>query len=759
MSQDSIKEREQKLSGFLCFFRIHNDEERSLWTSFIQSNTQLVFIDQIYSQLRDLVKLEHPQRTLSDSDYTLLIEEKLSGTPIEEYGVWVYYPWKNAVVHMLDEEEFIRVRTIRNVYKITHEEQAILRRKKIGIIGLSVGQSVAMTIALERGAGELRIADFDTLELSNLNRIRTGVHNIGLKKTEIVAREIAEIDPFIKVVCYDEGVNPSNVAVFFEEGGMLDLLIEECDSVDIKILAREEARRRGIPVIMDTSDRGMIDIERFDSDRNYPILHGLIDSNVTFEFLSGLKTSEEKLPYIIPILGADNLSVRLKASGLEVGKTITTWPQLGSDVVLGGALCANVAKRILLGEKLSSGRSYVDFEKCIPSMEEVANSVIDVNDGFIDREKLSALIAHLKLKENEPIDAELLNKLIYLANLATSPGNSQKWLWYYISGNLLLFLDKQSEKGFADNFSFGSLIGLGSALENLKHSAKVHGFDIEIEMIDDPIVFQLTAIVRFKKSSPSQESIDLYDQIENRCCNRRNVAYNPLDENEYNDLLNVELHDGVRFDLINNRDVIKKLGDLICKGDRIRLTNLFGHKDFFENEIRWSRNESKEKGDGLDITLFDLTELDKTGLNLSKDSRAIEFLNKIDGGSGFERISEKNFDCASALGIVSIDKFNKHNLVSAGMDIEKIWLFATKMGLGFQPYTVLQMLFSRIYQDNNKYINQSEHKRIMQLKFEFESLLPGLKDKESIFLFRLTKGVDNVERSYRKAVNEKLIIA
>ncbi len=32
-------------------------------------------------------------------------------------------------------------------------------------------------MAMERSFGELRIADYDVLELTNLNRIRTGVHN------------------------------------------------------------------------------------------------------------------------------------------------------------------------------------------------------------------------------------------------------------------------------------------------------------------------------------------------------------------------------------------------------------------------------------------------------------------------------------------------------------------------------------------------------------------------------------------------------
>ncbi len=80
------------------------------------------------------------------------------------------------------EKEFAIVRTNRNKHKITAAEQETLAQKKIGVMGLSVGQSVSLALAMERGFGELRIADFDELDLSNINRIRTGVYNLKIQK-------------------------------------------------------------------------------------------------------------------------------------------------------------------------------------------------------------------------------------------------------------------------------------------------------------------------------------------------------------------------------------------------------------------------------------------------------------------------------------------------------------------------------------------------------------------------------------------------
>lgn len=317
----------------------------------------------MYAQLRELIKCKNPSIQIGEEEYPELIQRHLAGKELLEYGVWVYYPWNQRLVHLLDEEEFIEVRTNRNRNKITTEEQKILKSKKIGIVGLSVGQSIALTIAMERTCGELRLADFDTAELSNLNRIRTGVYNLGLNKTVIAAREILEIDPFLNVKIFMDGLHEGNVDEFFLEGGKLDLFIEVCDGLDLKITSRFKAREFQIPVVMDTNDRGMLDVERFDLEPHRPIFHGLADG-LDPDNIKNL-TNEEKIPYILKMIGADTMSTRLKASMLEVKKSINTWPQLASSVTLGGAATTDVCRRILLDQFHDSGRYYVDLDEII----------------------------------------------------------------------------------------------------------------------------------------------------------------------------------------------------------------------------------------------------------------------------------------------------------------------------------------------------------------------------------------------------------
>ena len=81
----------------------------------------------IRGQLEELVRTKRPQCTFSSKELAAAVDEHLDGTAPQDYGVWVYYPWSRRLVHLLDEEEFVFLRTNRNIYE------------KVGIMGLSVG--------------------------------------------------------------------------------------------------------------------------------------------------------------------------------------------------------------------------------------------------------------------------------------------------------------------------------------------------------------------------------------------------------------------------------------------------------------------------------------------------------------------------------------------------------------------------------------------------------------------------------------------
>jgi len=104
---------------------------------------------------------------------------------------WVYFPWRRAAVHLLALPHFDLLRLDRNRNKITLEEQHRFRKVGVAVVGLSVGHAIAYTLALEGLCGRLTLADFDEIELSNLNRIPASILDLGLNKAIVAAPRIA----------------------------------------------------------------------------------------------------------------------------------------------------------------------------------------------------------------------------------------------------------------------------------------------------------------------------------------------------------------------------------------------------------------------------------------------------------------------------------------------------------------------------------------------------------------------------------------
>ncbi|MFG3039473.1 ThiF family adenylyltransferase [Streptomyces sp. NPDC048330] len=321
--------------------------------------------DRIEDQVEELLRCLTPHDPFGGRSRSRAVGDILGSRP-DDYGKWAWYPWSGRLVHVLPEPAFRLVRTDRNRDKITREQQQGLLLRRIGVVGLSVGSSAALTCAMEGVGGAFRLADFDRLSLSNLNRLRAGVHDIGVEKSVLCARRMYELDPYLDIEIYRGGVTEETIEAFFgdgQDGRGLDLLIEECDTPWVKVAAREQARDRGVPVLMDTNDRGVLDIERFDLEPERPLFHGRTGA-VTATDVRDLDR-DAALRLLLDIVDESRLSSAMSDALPRVGRTLSSWPQLASGVMLGAALVTDAARRILLGEPLPSGRHSIDLEALV----------------------------------------------------------------------------------------------------------------------------------------------------------------------------------------------------------------------------------------------------------------------------------------------------------------------------------------------------------------------------------------------------------
>lgn len=83
-----------------------------------RSKAPVAVVDQIELQIAELIKAKNASKTFSKKELEKEVEAFFRKYPRETYGNWVYYPWKHVVVRLLEENDFIAVRTQRNNYKI-----------------------------------------------------------------------------------------------------------------------------------------------------------------------------------------------------------------------------------------------------------------------------------------------------------------------------------------------------------------------------------------------------------------------------------------------------------------------------------------------------------------------------------------------------------------------------------------------------------------------------------------------------------------
>ncbi len=608
---------------------------------------------------------------------------------------------------------------------------------------------------MERGFGELRIADFDELDLSNINRIRTGVYNLKIQKTVIVAREIAEIDPYLKVVCFEDGITEENLHSFLTENGKLDLLIDECDSFDIKINARNKAKALGIPVLMEGSDRGTIDIERFDLEPNRPVLHGMVE-HLDMEKFKSLTTMDEKIPYITAVTGVETLSPRMKASAVEIMATIATWPQLASAVTYGGGITADLARKILLGNLSVSGRFFIDMDELISDSanEKLVTTTTSSTASLISTTEIEEFITtnHMAFDEGKTkLSSHTLDTLIEAAGKAPSGGNNQPWRWHYQNGLLHLFLEEGIAQAYLDPQFISSYISLGSAIENLLLAAADQNLTVEYHLTPQ---FAPKHIAWFNFSEhyqPTEQEKQLASQIDLRHTNRKITPKTNIKDSDLqylNDL--VSQTKDAKLSWITDPEQLKELGMIATHTDLLRMFIPTAHEDFITREMRWNLDEVNETEDGIGIHTLDLSNNDQIGIRLLKDKRMINFLQQINGGSGFKRLTMTQFMASSAVGLISMPKGEINSFIAGGMAAEKLWLGATALNLQLHPVNVPLIFFYKNSVENSLAIPPESKIQLAHAEEQVKKLFAQNEEEQAIFMFRLFNATPSPERTIRK---------
>ncbi len=127
----------------------------------------------------------------------------------------------------ITEEDFKNAVNSRSKFPIYEK----MKNAVIGVAGLGgLGSNIACALA-RSGAGTIVAVDFDTVELSNINRQMYTIKHLGMKKTQAIKAIISEINPFCNVITYDMFIDEKNCTEIF---GGCEIVCEAFDNAKSK---------------------------------------------------------------------------------------------------------------------------------------------------------------------------------------------------------------------------------------------------------------------------------------------------------------------------------------------------------------------------------------------------------------------------------------------------------------------------------------------------------------------------------------------
>ncbi|MCD2193636.1 Rv1355c family protein [Actinomycetospora endophytica] len=677
----------------------------------------------------DVVVLD--QRAAQRADLAELREE----VPDREPDVWAFYPWRRTVVGLIGPEAFTRLRLDRNRNKITAAEQARLRRLQVGVAGLSVGHAVAHTLALEGLCGQLRLADFDGIDVSNLNRIPATVLDLGVNKAVVAARRVAELDPHLDVRVVPQGVTDEVLDEFLDG---LDVLVEEADSLDVKVALREGARRRGIPVLMVTSDRGLLDVERFDSEPDRPLFHGLV-GELDSERLCGLATAD-KVTHVMRILGAADLSPRIAASMVEVGRTLSTWPQLCGEVALGAATVAAAVRRLGLGRPLGSGRVRIDLDE---ALDDLGDAVCGPGTAP-DRPAAPVPPAPVPAPAHSATPA-----VLEAVRRAPSGGNVQPWHVESDADEVRLLLDRERTTTM-DVDHRGSYVALGAALFNARTAAAAAGALGPVAVFPDPGRPDLVATLRFG-TGHDERLAARHPGVLTRATDRARGRSRPLEAAAEEALQQVAAEEGASLHLVAPGHRLRAAAEVIGAADRIRFLTPRLHREMFD-ELVWP--DAGPAPVGIDVTALGLDAADQAKLAIARRPEVMALLAEWDRGTALAEDTHDRVVSSSALAVMSVPGTCPADFVRGGAAVEATWVEAQARGLAVHPVSPA-FLFA-VVPDDLRELSDRYAAELGELQARFRATV-GLDEGETIALVLRLSHTDAVPvRSRRRSIGEIL---
>ena len=117
--------------------------------------------------------------------------------------------------------------------RVGKENLQKLKSSTVAVLGLGgLGSNVSVSLA-RAGVGKLILADFDKVDITNLNRQQYKASQLGIPKTEAIFENLKEIAPYLEIKTYEERITEDNIERICKDA---DIICEAFDNPEAKAM-------------------------------------------------------------------------------------------------------------------------------------------------------------------------------------------------------------------------------------------------------------------------------------------------------------------------------------------------------------------------------------------------------------------------------------------------------------------------------------------------------------------------------------------
>ena len=181
---------------------------------------------------------------------------------------------------MLSGQQLLRYSRQYIINGIGAEGQKKIMNGRVLVIGAGALGSPAMMYLAGAGIGTIGIADFDRVDLSNLQRqIIHDTDSVGEKKTVSARATINRLNPDVNVITHDFKIDGNNIVSVISD---YDIVIDASDRLVTKMMINDACIMAGRPLVHAGAERFFGQITTILPDRG-PCLRCLLEDNLEEE--------------------------------------------------------------------------------------------------------------------------------------------------------------------------------------------------------------------------------------------------------------------------------------------------------------------------------------------------------------------------------------------------------------------------------------------------------------------------------------------